>query len=114
MFELKQIEEAQHEEAVADREVTFEQVDEGDVQVEDGSRIDLLVESYFGRKAAMCLVSVNWKHKEISLKHICKQSLKAFQRMDSTEDHELLIKASTAAVGISCSEKVIKVLNLSL
>jgi hypothetical protein len=89
-------------------------VDEGDLQVEDGSRIDPLVESYFGRKAAMCLVSVNWKHKEISLKHICKQSMKAVQRMDSSDDLEQLIKASTAAVGISCLEKVIKVLNLSL
>lgn len=75
--------------------------------------IDKQIESVYGRKAALCLVSVEWKHKESALKHVIKSSEKQLSKPDSA-GLEALIEASVAVVGLTCQEKVIKVLNLSL
>lgn len=36
------------------------------------------IESFFGRKAALCLISLNWKYRELALKTIQKQSERSF------------------------------------
>jgi hypothetical protein len=71
------------------------------------------VESIFGRKAALCLVSVSWKHKESVLKHIIRQSEKQLVKSDAI-DMVAFVKALVSVVSLTCQEKVIKVLNLSL
>lgn len=40
--------------------------------MEEDKIIDATVESVFGRKAALCMISQFWKHKELALKHVCK------------------------------------------
>ena len=41
------------------------------------------IESVFGRKAALCLVSTNWKHKEQAIKMIYKQSEKTLGKNEN-------------------------------
>jgi hypothetical protein len=96
---------------VVEEGTTFGQIDENDIQIEEGFTIDGKVESVFGRKAALCMVSVNWKHKEQALKYIISQTQKRF---GSDSDLQHVVAASMTAVALSCQEKVIKVLNLTL
>jgi hypothetical protein len=62
------------------------------------------------------LLSVNWKHKELALKHILKQTERALgiARMEEAEDISSMVKAAIAVVSISSMEKVIKVLNVAI
>jgi len=62
------------------------------------------------------LLSVNWKHKELALKHILKQTERALviSRMEETEDIPSIVKAAISVVSIMSVEKVIKVLNVAI
>ena len=76
-----------------------------------------IIESVFGRKAALCLISVNWRHKEQALKTILKQAERELEKKDKADpedDITFFLTALLAAVGMSCREKVIKVFNVSL
>ena len=92
------------------------EMDDSEIEIEDGKQIERDVEAIFGRKIALALLALNWKFKEMGLKVIYKQSEKFLTRegYDSGLSINEFIKACTVAIDLTCKDKVIKVLNLSL
>lgn len=77
--------------------------------------MDMRIESVFGRKIALAMLSLNWKYKEMAIKVAYKQVEKSLAKQDTTNlDLIGLIEAATASVGSCCKEKVIKVFNVAL
>jgi len=64
----------------------------------------------------LSIIAINWKYKEIALKVIYKQAEKFLSKdsHDSTLSLSDFVKAITIAIDLTCKEKVIKVLNVSL
>ena len=90
-------------------------MDDAEIEVEEGRNYEKDVEQVFGRKLALALIALNWKHKETAMKIIYKQAEKYLNKeTDSGLNINELIKACTIAIDITCKEKVIKVLNISL
>ena len=90
-------------------------VEESEIEVPEGMQIDMVIESIFGRKIALALISLNWKYKEMAIKVAHKQVEKSLAKQDTTNlDLVGLVEASTIAVSICCREKVIKVFNVAL
>ena len=54
----------------------FLEMDESDIEIEEGKTFEKLIENVFGRKIALGIISSNWKFKEISAKIILKQTEK--------------------------------------
>lgn len=94
------------------------EMEDAEIEVEEGRPYERDIESIFGRKIALGLMAVNWKYKETALKIIFKQAEKYLAK-DTTSDNGGLslpefVKACTVAIDLTCREKVIKVLNVSL
>jgi hypothetical protein len=89
---------------------------EDEMQTEDEKVIDGVIEEVFGRKVALGLISVDWKHKECALRLVTKQ-VTGWLEKEGNEDSVSMnekVKAATCAVGLTCKEKVIKAFQLSL
>ena len=93
-------------------------MDEAEIRLEEDAKPDPVVELVFNKKVALALVAIDWKYKEIALKIIYKQAeklldmqLKAADQQLTTED---ITRACTAAVSLTCREKVIKVFSVAL
>lgn len=54
----------------------FADMEESEIEVEEGRPFERDVEVVFGRKIALGLIAVNWKIKETALKIILKQTEK--------------------------------------
>jgi len=90
-------------------------MDDAEIETEEGRPYEKAVENVFGRKLALGLIALNWKFKETSLKIIFKQSEKYLAKeSDSTLSLASLVKACVAALDLTCKEKVIKVLTVAL
>jgi len=90
-------------------------IDEEDIEIAEDAVLDERIESVFGRKIALAVLSLNWKYKEMAIKVVSKQTEKSLNKPEHTNiDLIELIEAATAAVGITCGEKVIKVFNVAL
>ena len=51
-------------------------IDDAEIETEEGRPYEKVVENVFGRKLALGLIALNWKHKETALKFIFKQTEK--------------------------------------
>jgi len=90
-------------------------VDESEIEVPEGTQMDMIIESIFGRKIALALICLNWRYKEMAIKVAHKQVEKSLAKQDTTNlDLVGMVEASTLAVSICCREKVIKVFNVAL
>lgn len=90
-------------------------MDDAEIEVEEGRTYERDIELVFGRKIALGLLALNWKYKETSMKIVFKQTDKYLNKeTDSGLNINELVKACTVAIDITCREKVIKVLNISL
>jgi hypothetical protein len=47
-------------------------MDESEIEIEEGRIYEKDIENMFGRKVALSLIAVNWKHKEAAIKLIFK------------------------------------------
>jgi hypothetical protein len=91
------------------------EMDDSEIEVEEGKNYEREIENIFGRKIALALIAVNWKFKELALKMIFKQTEKFLNKEhDQNVSLSEFIKACTIVIDITCKEKVIKVLNISL
>lgn len=92
-------------------------MEDSEIEVEEGRTYERDIENIFGRKIALGLMAVNWKYKELALKVIYKQSEKFLTKegvQDQMTPMQEFTRAVTVAIDVTCKEKVIKVLNLSL
>lgn len=95
------------------------EMEDAEIEVEEGRPYERDIEYIFGRKIALGLMAVNWKLKETALKIILKQSEKYLAK-ETTNDNgggmsmPEFVKACTVAIDLTCREKVIKVLTVSL
>ena len=85
----------------------------------DGTKVDKRIAKAYGNKAAMCLISTNWQHKELAMKFILRQTEKSLTRCEvGSQGNQLtivdIVDGSLAAVSLTCREKVIKVFNIAL
>jgi hypothetical protein len=105
----------QNVEEVKNPQRRFQEMEESEIEIEEGRVYEKDIENMFGRKVALALIAVNWKHKEAAIKLIFKQSEKVLAK-DSDSSYNLpeLVKACTVAVDATSKEKVIKVLNITL
>ena len=55
-------------------------VEESEIEVPEGMQIDMVIESIFGRKIALALISLNWKYKEMAIKVAHKQVEKSLAK----------------------------------
>lgn len=93
----------------------FMDLPDSEIEVEEGRPYEREVESIFGRKIALGLIAINWKFKETALKIIFKQAEKYLTReTDSGLSLAEFVKACAVAIDLTCKDKVIKVLNISL
>ena len=92
----------------------FEQVEEGEIQIDEESVVNPRVEACFGRKVATALIAADWKMKEMAVKHMTKRLEKFLAKADSTANLAEVVEACSAAIGQTCREKVMKVFNVSL
>lgn len=95
----------------------FMEMEDSEIEVEEGKTYEKDVESVFGRKIALSLMAVNFKFKEIALKIIIKHAEKLLSpnsNSDSTFNLSDFVKACAIAVDLTCKEKVIKVFNQCL
>jgi len=93
----------------------FMEMQDSEIEVEEGRPYERDIETIFGRKIALGLIALNWKFKETALKIIYKQAEKyLIKDTDSSMSLNDFIKACTIAIDLTSKEKVIKVLNLSL
>lgn len=93
------------------------EMEDSEIEVEEGKTYEKDVESVFGRKIALSLMAVNFKFKEIALKIIIKHAEKLLSpnsNSDSTFNLSDFVKACAIAVDLTCKEKVIKVFNQCL
>lgn len=91
------------------------EMEDSEIEVEEGKAYERDVEGIFGRKITLGLIAMNWKYKETALKIIFKQTEKYLNKeTDSGLSFPELVKACTIAIDLTCKEKVIKVLNVSL
>lgn len=93
------------------------EMDDSEIEVEDGRNYERDVEVVFGRKIALGLMAVNFKFKELAMKVIIRHADKMLSpgnTNDSRFDIVEFVKACAVAVDLTCKEKVIKVFNLCL
>jgi hypothetical protein len=50
----------------------FMEMDDSEIEVEEGKNYEREIEVIFGRKIALGLIAINWKYKELALKIIYK------------------------------------------
>ena len=90
-------------------------MDDSEIEVEEGRNYERDVEKVFGRKIALGLIAINWKYKELALKVVYKQTEKILTKEEEQGCNlQELVKACTIVIDITCKEKVIKVLSISL
>lgn len=93
----------------------FMDMPDSEIEVEEGRPYEKDIENIFGRKIALGLIAINWKFKETALKIIFKQAEKYLTReTDSGLSLAEFVKACTVAIDLTCKDKVIKVLSISL
>lgn len=102
----------------------FLDMDDSEIEVEEGKLFERDVELVFGRKIALGLMAVNFKYKELAMKIILKHSeryLTGSSENGQDSEHVLqsnnineLVKACTIAVDLTCKDKVVKVFNVCL
>lgn len=95
----------------------FMEMDDSEIEVEEGRTFEKEIEQVFGRKIALGLIAMNFKFKEIALKIVFKHAdrlLNPATINDGSFNIVEFIRACTIAVDLSCREKVVKVFNLSL
>eukprot|EP00347_Sterkiella_histriomuscorum_P001332 403372439 len=93
----------------------FMEMQDSEIEVEEGRPYERDIENIFGRKLALGLIAINWKFKETALKIIFKQAEKYLTKeSDSGLSLPDFIRACTIGIDLTCKDKVIKVLTLSL
>ena len=93
------------------------EMDDSEIEVEEGRPYERDVEITFGRKIALGLIAVNFKFKEMAMKIILKHVDKLLQPStvnDSGFNIGEFVKACAIGVDLTCKEKVVKVFNLCL
>ena len=70
------------------------------------------------KKVAIALAAIDWRYKELAIKNVYKYTEKQLDMAKKVEDQSVstedLVRASVAAISITCKEKVIKVFSVSL
>lgn len=93
----------------------FLEMDDSEIEVEEGKQYEKEIDSVFGRKIALGFMAVNFKFKEIALKIVVKHSEKLLSP-DTVNDSSFniieFVRACTIAVDLTCRERVVKVFNL--
>lgn len=96
----------------------FLEMDESEIEVEEGKQFEKEVDNIFGRRIALGLIALNFKFKELSMKVILKNAEKLLTpsstSVESSYNFVEFVRACTIAVDLTCKEKVIKVFNLCL
>lgn len=54
----------------------FLEMDDSEIDIEEGRTYERDIELVFGRKIALGLIAINWKYKELAMKVVFKQSEK--------------------------------------
>jgi hypothetical protein len=95
----------------------FLEMDDSEIEVEEGKTYEREIDNVFGRKIALGLIASNFKLKEMAMKIIMKNAEKQLSpgsNSDSSYNFVEFVRACTVAVDLTCKEKVIKVFNLCL
>jgi hypothetical protein len=95
----------------------FLEMDDSEIEVEDGKQYEREIDNVFGRKIALGLIAINFKYKEMAMKVVVKNAeklLTANSNNESSYNFIEFVKACTVAVDLTCKEKVVKVFNLCL
>lgn len=95
----------------------FMEMDDAEIEVEEGRQFEKDIETVFGRKIALGLMATNFKIKEVSMKIILKHADKCLSPstvMDNQFNINEFVRACSVAVDLTCREKVIKIFNLCL
>lgn len=95
----------------------FLEMDDSEIEVEEGKQYEREIDNVFGRKIALGLIAINFKFKEMAMKVIVKNAeklLSANSNSESSYNFIEFVKACTVAVDLTCKEKVVKVFNLCL
>ena len=95
----------------------FLEIDDSEIEVEEGKTYEREVDNVFGRKIALGLIAINFKLKEMAMKMIFKNAEKQLSpnsNSDSSYNFVEFVRACTVAVDLTCKEKVVKVFNICL
>lgn len=95
----------------------FIDMDDGEIEIEEGKTLEKDIEAVFGRKIALGLIAMNFKFKEIAVKIILKHAEKILSpgtTNDSSFNISEFVRTCTVAIDLTCKDKVIKVFNHSL